>query len=70
MPRRNLNVLAAGVTAYAARYAKGDVAAYLDQLGPTLTHGQVGEAIAALPADRSFDQPAYMLTPAGLIPAK
>jgi NAD(P)-dependent dehydrogenase (short-subunit alcohol dehydrogenase family) len=61
---------AAGVTAYAARYAKGDVAAYLDQLGPTLTPEKVGEAITALAADTSFEQPAYMLTPAGLMPAK
>ena len=61
---------AAGVTAYADRYAKGDVAAYLDQLGPTLTPQQVGDAITALATDTSLDQLAYMLTPAGFIPAK
>jgi NAD(P)-dependent dehydrogenase (short-subunit alcohol dehydrogenase family) len=61
---------AAGVIAYAARYAKGDVAAYLDQLGPTLTPEQVGDAVAGLAADSSLDQLAYMLTPGGLIPAK
>jgi NAD(P)-dependent dehydrogenase (short-subunit alcohol dehydrogenase family) len=61
---------AAGVTAYAARYAEGDVAAYLDSLGPTLTPEQVGLAIAGLAADGDADQPAYMLSPAGLIPAQ
>jgi hypothetical protein len=60
---------AAGVTAYAARHAKGDVAAYLDQLGPTLTPGRS--------ARRSLDWPptaALTSWPTclhrGLIPAK
>jgi hypothetical protein len=61
-------VEAAGVTAYAARYAKGDVAAYLEQLGPTLTLEQVGKAITELAADSTYDERAYMLTPAGLTP--
>jgi len=60
---------AAGVTAYPARYADGNVAAYLEKLGPTLTPEQVGDAIATLAADRSANQLAYMLSPAGLTPA-
>jgi len=60
---------AGGVVAYAARYAAGDVAAYLQKLGPTLTPEQVGEAITALATDRSLNLPAYMLTPAGLTAA-
>ena len=49
---------------------QGDVAAYLEQLGPTLTLEQVGKAITELAADSTYDERAYMLTPAGLTPAK
>jgi NADP-dependent 3-hydroxy acid dehydrogenase YdfG len=60
---------AGGVASYAARYANGDVAAYLDALGPTLTAEQVGQAAVDLATNPNMNELAYMLSPAGLAPA-
>jgi len=60
---------AGGVAAYAARYANGDVAAFLDTLGPTLTAEQVGQAAVDLATNPTMNELAYMLSPAGLAPA-
>jgi NAD(P)-dependent dehydrogenase (short-subunit alcohol dehydrogenase family) len=57
-----------GVTAYASRQGK-DVATYLQAIGPTLTIEQVSAAITTLVTDPGHDQNAYLLTPAGLVPA-
>ncbi len=56
------------VAAYAARQGI-DVAAYLEAVGPTLTIDQVGAAVTALITDPALDQLAYVLTPAGPVPA-
>jgi NAD(P)-dependent dehydrogenase (short-subunit alcohol dehydrogenase family) len=56
---------AAAVAAYAARDGI-DVATALSRSGPALTPEQVGKAAVALATDRTLDQPAYLLGPAGL----
>jgi hypothetical protein len=53
------------VAAYAAREGL-DVATYLDRSGPVLTAPQAADAIAQLISDPTLDQPAYLLTAAGL----
>ena len=58
---------AAAVAAYAAREGM-DVATYLDRSGPVLTAPQAGDAIAQLISGAELDQPAYLLTAAGLTP--
>jgi len=58
---------AAAVAAYAAR-AGMDTETYLKDRGPALTPEQAGAAISALIGDPGHDQPAYLLTAAGLRP--
>jgi NAD(P)-dependent dehydrogenase (short-subunit alcohol dehydrogenase family) len=58
---------AAAVTAYASRQGV-DTAAFLEDLGPTLTPEQVGKTILELIIDPGYDQDAYLLTPTGLAP--
>jgi NAD(P)-dependent dehydrogenase (short-subunit alcohol dehydrogenase family) len=58
---------AAAVTAY-ANHQGVDTAAFLDDLGPTLTPEQVGKAIVDLIIDPGYDRDAYLLTPTGLAP--
>jgi hypothetical protein len=53
------------VAAYAAREGL-DVATYLDRSGPVLTAPQAADAITQLISDPTLDQPAYLLTAAGL----
>ena len=58
---------AAAVAAYAAR--EGQTAeAFAASRGPALSVGQVGQAVIDLVTDRGLDQPAYLLTAAGLKP--
>jgi NAD(P)-dependent dehydrogenase (short-subunit alcohol dehydrogenase family) len=56
---------ATAVAAYAAREGL-DVATYLDRSGPVLTAPQAADAITQLISDPTLDQPAYLLTAAGL----
>ena len=58
---------AAAVAAYAAR-AGADELSYAASLGATPTPELAGEAVASLATDPSLDQPAYLLTGAGLRP--
>jgi NAD(P)-dependent dehydrogenase (short-subunit alcohol dehydrogenase family) len=58
---------AAAVAAYAAR-AGADERSYAASLGATPTPELVGQAAASLATDPSLDQPAYLLTGAGLRP--
>lgn len=57
----------AAVAAYAARQG-GDLASYLEAVGPVLSTGQVGSAITELITDSGHDQDAYLLTATGLTP--
>jgi hypothetical protein len=59
---------AAGVAAYAARQGVA-VSDYLESLGPPLTPGAAGQAVADLARDPARDQDAYLLTASGLAPA-
>jgi NAD(P)-dependent dehydrogenase (short-subunit alcohol dehydrogenase family) len=56
---------AVAVAAYAGREGM-DVAAFLDQFGPTLTPGEVGHAITDLVVSTKYGSGGYLLTPAGL----
>src|SRR5436190_14090754 len=56
------------VTAYARR-AGIDVDEHLASLGPGLTHDEVGKAAVDLVTSSAYAPGAYLLTPAGLIPA-
>ena len=58
---------AAAVAAYAAR-AGADEASYAASLGATPAPELAGQAVASLATDPSLDQPAYLLTGAGLRP--
>ena len=58
---------AAAVAAYAAR-AGADEASYAASLGATPTPELAGQAVASLATDPALDQPAYLLTGAGLRP--
>jgi NAD(P)-dependent dehydrogenase (short-subunit alcohol dehydrogenase family) len=58
---------AAAVAAYATREGSS-VAEFIASRGPSLTVGQVGDAVAALVTDPGLDQPSYLLTAAGLSP--
>ena len=60
---------AAAVAAYAARQGL-DIPTFLDGLGPALTPQQVGTAIADIATSRAEDQDSYLLTAAGLSPAR
>lgn len=56
---------AAGIAGYAKRQGT-DVATFIDRVGPTLTPDEVGKVVVEIAADSGFDQPAYLLTPAGV----
>ena len=56
---------AIAVAAYARREGV-DVATFLDRLGPTLTPGEVGQAITDLVVSTKYESGGYVLTPAGL----
>jgi NAD(P)-dependent dehydrogenase (short-subunit alcohol dehydrogenase family) len=58
---------AAAVAAYAAR-AGADERTYAASLGATPTPELAGQAVASLATDPALDQPAYLLTGAGLRP--
>jgi NAD(P)-dependent dehydrogenase (short-subunit alcohol dehydrogenase family) len=58
---------AAAVAAYAAR-AGADERSFAASLGATPTPELAGQAVASLATDPSLDQPAYLLTGAGLRP--
>jgi NAD(P)-dependent dehydrogenase (short-subunit alcohol dehydrogenase family) len=55
---------AVAVAAYADR-AGLDVAAFLDQLGPTSTPERLAADIVTLASDQSYDQTAYLVDPTG-----
>jgi NAD(P)-dependent dehydrogenase (short-subunit alcohol dehydrogenase family) len=56
---------AAAVAAY-ARYQGNDLAAFLRDLGPTLTPEQAGKSVVRLATDPGYDEGAYLLTAGGL----
>ena len=58
---------AAAVAAYAAREGQ-TTEEFTASRGPALSAGQVGQAVIDLVTDRGLDQPAYLLTAAGLKP--
>jgi hypothetical protein len=58
---------AAAVAAYAAREGQ-TVEEFAASRGPALSASQVGQAVIDLVTDRGLDQPAYLLTAAGLKP--
>jgi hypothetical protein len=58
---------AAAVAAYAAR-AGADERSHAASLGATPTPELAGQAVASLATDPSLNQPAYLLTGAGLRP--
>ncbi|HWG62175.1 MAG TPA: SDR family oxidoreductase [Streptosporangiaceae bacterium] len=60
---------ARAVAAYAARDGI-DIATMTERLGPPLTPQQVGQAILNLATDSGRDQNAFLLTAAGLAPAR
>jgi hypothetical protein len=56
---------AVAVAAYARR-AGLDIATFLDRFGPSLTPGEVGDAIVDLATSTKYEPGGYLLTPAGL----